>query len=298
MKLLRRNSIIVIVMFFISLVWMLFASTQIKEDNYIKSDIDNIALNLNLCEEHDLCIDINTSTEASCANEGNVTYVCSRCDYVKLIILPQTGHVLKTIQDQKQTCTTDGVVVQQCKYCDYNTISRTQKLGHDFSKSSPKINNQGSSCLKSTCKRCGYQKTSILENNFIRKYGYIAKLESQDMGIDVLICDERNGRKNSQYLVDKAYCAAYFVLRGKAVIADHNYQGFENIKSAIVNKTTLTFDNKTYVCVAKFNGHNTGKDIVDNSYKPINDSYPGDILLYTCNNNWRNITITLWDVVN
>lgn len=102
-----------------------------------------------------------------------------------------------------------------------------------------------------------------------------------------------------QSVVDAKNSAAYFIGYGHEVIADHKNQGFDKIKKCSVG-TTAVFETNgkqlEYVCVDKINGHNTGKDLTDNNYKSIDEYYPGALVCYTCNENWKNITIVFFEL--
>ena len=102
----------------------------------------------------------------------------------------------------------------------------------------------------------------------------------------------------SQATVDATDSASYFFGYGHRIIADHNNQGFDGIKSCVVGtKATFTYEDgsvENLVCVGKIQGHNTGEILTDANYNPINDLYPGSIACYTCNENWKNITIVFF----
>ena len=102
----------------------------------------------------------------------------------------------------------------------------------------------------------------------------------------------------SQATVDATDSASYFFGYGHRIIADHNNQGFNGIKSCVVGtKATFTYEDgsvENLVCVGKIQGHNTGEILTDANYNPINDLYPGSIACYTCNENWKNITIVFF----
>lgn len=78
-------------------------------------------------------------------------------------------------------------------------------------------------------------------------------------------------------------------------IADHNNQEFANLYAIVVGmRGYLTLANGevlNIVCTDVFNGHHTGKHIVDENG---NTNLDGDYLMYTCRDSWQNILICLW----
>ena len=105
------------------------------------------------------------------------------------------------------------------------------------------------------------------------------------------------GTNNLQTLVDASDSAALFSYGGMTIIADHRHQGFSAMKnSSIGTKAYMNYGDHTeeYVCIANFKGHNTGHALTDNNDTDISELYPGYLAMYTCNENWQNITITIW----
>lgn len=121
---------------------------------------------------------------------------------------------------------------------------------------------------------------------------YLGRFKIPAVGVNVACF---NG--SSQALVDAYDSAAYFHLQDHAVIGDHWNQGFDGIKQCVVGTQASLITNeetRNYVCIDKINGHNTGYQLTDNNYTPINDLYPGSLVCYTCNDNWQNITIAFF----
>lgn len=117
--------------------------------------------------------------------------------------------------------------------------------------------------------------------------GNCGRFTCPSVGIDVAIFAQ-----SSQAVTDAADSANYFQLGGSMIVADHVNQGFNRIKSMGVG--TLCYietgsQTKTYRVTGKINGHNTGYDLTDSNYNSILGSAP--LILYTCNENWQNITI-------
>ena len=130
--------------------------------------------------------------------------------------------------------------------------------------------------------------------------GMIGRLKIPDVGFDVALIRASiyNGSHN-QAVVDAKDSAAWIYDWGDAIlIADHNNQGFELMKASIPNKTKAYINNgdtiKTYICTKNIKGHNTGSSITDLNYRRLNGDNDGGLIMYTCNENWRNITITYW----
>ena len=86
-------------------------------------------------------------------------------------------------------------------------------------------------------------------------------------------------------------------------IADHKHQGFDRLYNAVPNYTKAYIYTQwsdvpaVYLCERVFTGHNTGSDITDENGNSVwRDGY--DILMYTCNDSWHNITVTNWTRIN
>ena len=105
------------------------------------------------------------------------------------------------------------------------------------------------------------------------------------------------GTNNLQTLVDASDSAALFSYGGMTIVADHRHQGFSAMKSSSIGtKAYMDYGDHTeeYVCIANFKGHNTGHALTDNNDTNISELYPGYLGMYTCNENWQNVTITIW----
>lgn len=120
--------------------------------------------------------------------------------------------------------------------------------------------------------------------------GAVGRLYSADLGLDVALFPSM-----SQSVVDAPDSAAYFSVSGATVIGDHQNQGFSRIRNAIPGSTTFTISDgtnvTTYRCIASYNGINTGYDLVDEAGSPVYSKYPGSVILYTCKQDWRHVTI-------
>ena len=99
---------------------------------------------------------------------------------------------------------------------------------------------------------------------------------------------------SSQTIVDAPDSCAYFDYLGLLVLADHASQGFNNIKT----NNTLTAFGRTYTCIARREGTNTGYGIQFDDETWF-DTYAQEIgatmCAYTCNDvDGSNVTATFW----
>lgn len=105
----------------------------------------------------------------------------------------------------------------------------------------------------------------------------------------------------SQSVCDASDSAALFKTSNHTVIGDHVNQGFSGIKSCKTGTTAYisTSDGEVeYQCIAVIQGHNTGTDLTDSNYNNISTLYPGSLVMYTCNENSRNVTIAFFEPVS
>ena len=121
---------------------------------------------------------------------------------------------------------------------------------------------------------------------------YVGRFSVPDVGLNVGCYGS-----SAQAVADANDSAAYFDACGHTVIADHVNQGFGAIKGcAIGDRAQLTTEKgeETYVWVGSIQGHNTGKELTDENYTPIDELYPDTLVCYTCNDNWQNVTIVFF----
>lgn len=144
------------------------------------------------------------------------------------------------------------------------------------------------------------QKRLEIKRQMNSRGGMVGRLIIPDVDLDVAVIRASiyNGSHN-QAVVDARDSAAWMYDWGAAVlIGDHNNQGFEKMKGAIPNVTKCYINNgdtiKTYICIKNIQGHNTGSSITDANYRSLSGDNAGGLIMYTCNENWRNITITYW----
>ena len=101
---------------------------------------------------------------------------------------------------------------------------------------------------------------------------------------------------------NSAICYQPHILMSCYLIGDHHNQGFDAMKSSEVGYTKAYIVNPdgstdTYICTANFLGHNTETMLTDSDYNDLYDANPGGLCMYTCNENWMNITVTFWQPV-
>lgn len=113
--------------------------------------------------------------------------------------------------------------------------------------------------------------------------GSAGRLVIPDVGINVGL-HYTYGTDDSQSVVNSPDAAAIPTWFSQCIIADHWNQGFEGIKSCVPGQTLA------YVG----EGDNVTTDLVDDNYNSITTANMGGLTMYTCNDNWRNITIVFF----
>lgn len=103
---------------------------------------------------------------------------------------------------------------------------------------------------------------------------------------------------NSQQTCDMEDTACFYYYGTQAVIADHNYQGFDAIADCKVGTKAYIIqpngEEMVYVCTRVTQGHNTKFYLTDSNYNYIDFINPGGITCYTCNENYKNITLAFF----
>ena len=136
----------------------------------------------------------------------------------------------------------------------------------------------------------------------IEEKGIYARLKIPSIGVNVAIYKSSFYDTNVQTIVDNNDSASLQNDLGSCgVIADHKHQGFSAIKKAIPNETYSYLDFGTYkekyICIKKCIGKNNETSITDDEGVWIAYHPNADIAMYTCNENWQNVTITYWEKV-
>lgn len=142
----------------------------------------------------------------------------------------------------------------------------------------------------------GFYQVDVGENESVLEEmdqrGNIGRLWIPSLGVDVALFEG-----NDQEIVDREDSACYIHWYEQNVIGDHNYQGFDAIKSAVPNETRAYICwgtwTEEFACTANFRGYNTGglTDLNGNSLACEN---VGGITMYTCNETKTSVTITYW----
>lgn len=117
---------------------------------------------------------------------------------------------------------------------------------------------------------------------------FVGRFKIASVGVDVACYFS-----SSQATVDAKDSAACFTASGHTIIGDHKHQGFSTIKSCEPG-TKAIFGSTEYTCIDIIKGHNTGYELTDANYNNIANLYPGALVCYTCNDNWRNVTIVFF----
>ena len=131
-------------------------------------------------------------------------------------------------------------------------------------------------------------------------FGTAGRLDIPAVGVGVALYETDLYQPNVQSVVDAWDSAAIFPYRDRiTVIADHNNQGFDGIKKAGIGETAFISrqdgSSYTYTCTRVCNdGHNLGTELVDEYGEQIENNADGELVMYTCNDGWRSITITYW----
>lgn len=131
---------------------------------------------------------------------------------------------------------------------------------------------------------------------YIENYGTYGRLHVSWFDVALYDYNVYTGSSYSlQELVDNYDSAAFYVSRGKLVIADHDYQGFNALYDLYEGSYSyIQFaDGSTigYTLIRKEKGYNTGPDLVDtagNSFFYMDS----DLIMYTCYDG--GIMVTLW----
>lgn len=135
--------------------------------------------------------------------------------------------------------------------------------------------------------------------------GNMGRLFIPGVGINVALnyVDDYTGDEAAQAICDAEDSAAYMVFSDsdEVWIGDHNYQGFDAIKSvtpgteAYIKNTDGTIT--TYICTETAQATNTGYDLVTADGRSASSINAGGIIMYTCNDDWTSVTATFWQPV-
>lgn len=119
-------------------------------------------------------------------------------------------------------------------------------------------------------------------------------IPSLDIDVGLTECDY-NDPWTAQAIVDAEDSAAIFAFGDELVIADHNNQGFATLHNAEQGVRAYV-DGDEYYCIRVTTGGN-GPGIYTSDGVQLSEQNPGGIAMYTCNGEWWDILITLWQPV-
>lgn len=124
----------------------------------------------------------------------------------------------------------------------------------------------------------------------------IGRVVIPSAGIDIplIVTSENESAAYLQSVVD-AGNAVQTPNCGCTVIAAHTNRGFNAIKQAVPGKTAAYVNGVAYICAGKFNGYNRRAYLTDAAGNKL-ENIPG-LVMYTCNDCWQNVTVTVWKEV-
>jgi hypothetical protein len=128
------------------------------------------------------------------------------------------------------------------------------------------------------------------------------RLLIQSVGIDVALFTDGEGTDEAE--IRQAICDAYdsaalFTDGVAEYIADHNNQAFSTLNNIQVGDMAYILRGHSIVtakCTIKMDGHNYGNGILDLNDETV--AYLADFFCYTCEDNWNNINILGFDIVD
>lgn len=141
------------------------------------------------------------------------------------------------------------------------------------------------------------------------EFGDVGRLVIEDVGITVALYT-MNGTDidHDQAVVDKKDSAGWgdYTEFGESshLIADHNYQEFKNLCDVTPGTSVARIlhsdgTEDRYICTRIDNdGTNDGEYIYDSDGENVAFMDSALLYMYTCNSNWRNVTITFWYPIN
>ncbi|MDD6363375.1 MAG: hypothetical protein PUG18_09050 [Lachnospiraceae bacterium] len=147
-----------------------------------------------------------------------------------------------------------------------------------------------------------YYNTDGTEYSFDGTLGNVGRLFIPSVGVNVALnyVDDNTGDEAAQAICDAEDSAAYmnFSSSDEVWIGDHNFQGFDAIKSVVpgteayIKNTDGTIT--TYTCTEITQATNTGYDLVTADGRSASNINAGGIIMYTCNDDWTSVTATFW----
>ena len=210
-------------------------------------------------------------------------------------------HEFAKLQTFSPTCETVGYTVYGCRCGQREIADEVDVVDHNWSRwiitVEPTVKTTGEKVR--ACCWCELEETGIIER-LVRGENHIGRLVISSVGINVGLFQQYGDEGGP--IVDAWDSAALFnTSTGCTVIGDHNNQGFNAIKRIQVGDMAeiqyLDGNVDVYKCVAVVTGHNNGDYLTDDEGNRLYDVYPDKLVCYTCNDNWKNITVVVFDKV-
>ena len=141
------------------------------------------------------------------------------------------------------------------------------------------------------------EENSTTETNY-ENYGTYGRLYISWFNVALYDFNVNTDSSISLQEIDDNYdSAAYYITKGRLVIADHNTQGFSVLYDLPEGTTSyIKFADGSiiqYRLIKKANGYNTGPDLVDTEGNSFFDM-DSNIIMYTCSDG--GIMVTLWNI--
>ena len=111
--------------------------------------------------------------EATCKEEGSVTYTCENCGETETIDIPKTAHNYKITEQKDATCTENGYSISVCQTCNDKKKEEIVAKGHK--------NKETRNYKKPTCQEEGYTGDTYCRicNILLEEGKILQKLEHQ-----------------------------------------------------------------------------------------------------------------------
>ena len=178
-------------------------------------------------------------------------------------------------------------------------LVRVKKTMEEVKVSSSGANNSDKSIVKPYA-----EELAKVADEMNSRYGMVGRLIIPDVGINVALFDTELGI-DAQVLVNRVDSACMFpagIWGDEALIGDHNYQGFDGIKSAVANKTIAYINDGStftgYVCTFVGKGYRTDDGLYNKNWGSIFNDNSGGLCMYTCNGSSGSITYTFWQPIS
>ncbi len=191
--------------------------------------------------------------EATCTEDGKVTYTCILCGDSYEEEIPAAGHVTTQVTEAA-TCTENGAVITSCSVCDYVQTEVIPAAGHSYTGKVTAATCTQQGCTTYTCEICGHSYTDSYTAATGHTYDTTVSATCTEDGYVVYTCE---------------VCADTY--NGEAVAAlGHSYE------STVVAPGCTTEGYTTYVC--KTCGHTcTGNEVA-----ALGHSYTAYVTAPTC----------------